>query len=227
MRINKVVKYLILSDIAFFTGWGLISPVFPIFVLDRIQGGTALVVGVATAIYWIVKALLEFPVGTLLDKYAGEKDDYFFLVSGFFIASLVPFGYLFAVFPWHIYLLQFFYGLGMAMAIAGWRAIFTKYIDKGKEASEWSLDNSMLGFGTGLAGIISGYMIMKFGFSFTFIIAGCLGLTGVLLLFGISDEVQVSVKGVHANLMDFINNGQKKKRIKPEIREVLDDTNKK
>jgi len=97
------------------------------------------------------------------------------------------------------------------MAIAGWRAIFTKYIDKGKEASEWSLDNSMLGFGTGLAGIISGYMIMKFGFSFTFIIAGCLGLVGVLLLFGISDEVQVSVKGVHANLMDFINNGQKKK----------------
>jgi len=82
MKINKIVKYLILSDIAFFTGWGLVSPIFPIFVLDRIQGGTALVVGTATAIYWIVKALLEFPVGTLLDKHAGEKDDYFFLVSG-------------------------------------------------------------------------------------------------------------------------------------------------
>jgi len=46
------------------------------------------VVGVATAIYWIVKALLEFPVGTLLDKYAGEKDDYFFLVSGFSLPPL-------------------------------------------------------------------------------------------------------------------------------------------
>jgi len=113
------------------------------------------------------------------------------------------------------------------MAVAGWRAIFTKHIDRGKEASEWSLDNSSLGLGTGLAGIVSGYMIMKFGFSLTFVIAGCLGLIGVLILLGISDEVQVSVKGIHANIMDFFNNNQRKRRIRPEISEALDDTNKK
>jgi len=81
MKINKIVKYLILSDYRFLLvgDWFLR---FSNFCLDRIQGGTALVVGTATAIYWIVKALLEFPVGTLLDKHAGEKDDYFFLVSG-------------------------------------------------------------------------------------------------------------------------------------------------
>ncbi|MDD5696464.1 MAG: MFS transporter [Candidatus Pacebacteria bacterium] len=226
MKINKIVKYLILSDIAFFTGWGIVTPIFPIFVLDRIQGGTALVVGIASAVYWIVKAFLEFPIGTLLDRYAGEKDEYLFLVAGLFIASLVPFGYIVAVFPWHIYLLQFFYGLGMAMTISGWRAIFTKHIDKGKEASEWSLDNSLLGFGTGLAGILSGYMVLKLGFSASFVMAGILGLAGVFLTFGIRNEMQVSVKGIHANIMDFFSNG-KTKKIRPEIKEALDDTNKK
>lgn len=226
MKINRIVKYLILSDIAFFTGWGLITPVFPIFVIDKIQGGTALVVGIASAIYWMVKALLEFPIGTLLDRHAGEKDDYLFLITGFFIASLVPFGYINALYPWHIYLLQFFYALGMAMAISGWRAIFTKNIDKGKEASEWSLDNSLLGFGTGAAGIVSGYMVLKFGFSASFFAAGLLGLAGVFVIFALRNEMNVSVKGVHANIMDFFSNGRKK-NIRPGIKEVLDDTNKK
>lgn len=222
MKINKIVKYLILSDIAFFTGWGLITPIFPIFIIDKIQGGTALVAGIASAIYWMVKAFLEFPVGTLLDKYAGEKDDYLFLMSGFFIASVVPFGYIFAIYPWHIYLLQFFYGLGMAMAISGWRAIFTKNIDKGKEASEWSLDNSLLGFGTGIAGIISGYFVLKFGFTFSFLFAGILGLLGVLIIFSLRKELNVSVRGVHANIWDFFNNN-KRKQIHPNIKDIIDD----
>jgi predicted MFS family arabinose efflux permease len=220
MKINKIVKYLILSDIAFFTGWGLITPIFPIFIVDKIQGGSTLVVGIASAIYWIVKSLLEFPVGTLLDKYAGEKDDYLFLVAGFFIASLVPFGYVFAIYPWHIYLLQFFYALGMAMAISGWRAIFTKNIDKGKEASEWSLDNSLLGIGTGLAGVASGFIVLNFGFTNSFIFAGLLGLIGVLVLLCLRKEMRISVKGVHANIMDFFNN-KKRKQIHPNIKDVI------
>jgi len=217
IRLNKIVKYLILSDIAFFTGWGLVTPVFSIFIVDKIHGGTALVVGIATAMYWIVKAFLEFPIGTLLDKYAGEKDDYLFLISGFFIASLVPFGFVFAIFPWHIYLLQFFYGLGMAMAISAWRAIFTKNVDKGKEASEWSLDNSMLGFGTGIAGVVSGYMVLKFGYETTFCLAGILGLLGVLVIFFLRKEMNVSTKGLHANIKDFVNSRKSS---------VLDDSRK-
>lgn len=219
MKLNKIVKYLILSDIAFFTGWGLVTPIFSIFIVDKIHNGTALVVGIATAIYWIVKAFLEFPIGTLLDKYAGEKDDYLFLITGFFISSLVPFGFIYAVFPWHIYLLQFFYGLGMAMAISAWRAIFTKNVDKGKEASEWSLDNSMLGFGTGVAGIVSGYMVLKFGYEITFCLASILGLLGVLIIFFLRKEMNVSTKGLHANIKDFIN-GRKKKT------SILDDSRK-
>lgn len=222
MKINKIVKYLILSDIAFFTGWGLITPIFPIFIIDKIQGGTVLVAGIASAIYWMVKALLEFPVGTLLDKYAGEKDDYLFLISGFFIASVVPFGYVFAIYPWHVYLLQFFYGLGMAMAISGWRAIFTKNIDKGKEASEWSLDNSLLGLGTGIAGIISGYFVLKFGFISSFVLAGIMGLLGVLIIFSLRKELNVSVRGVHANIWDFLNNN-KRKQIHPNIKDIIND----
>lgn len=78
IKINKIIKYLILSDLIFWTGWGLISPVFSIFIVDMIEGGSIFVVGVAVAIYSILNSLLRIPIGMFLDHYKGEKDDFYF-----------------------------------------------------------------------------------------------------------------------------------------------------
>jgi MFS family permease len=203
-KINKIVKYLILADIAFWTGWGLVSPVFAIFIVEQIQGGTALVVGTATAIYWFFRSLLVFPSGRLLDKYIGEKDDYLFLVVGNLISTLVLFGYIFAVYPWHIYILQAFYGIGIAMGLSGWRAIFTRNIDKGKEASEWALDDTSLSLGTAAAGITTGLLVTKMGYAITFGIAGTLGMFSIILLLCLRKEIEgVFNRRFHSNLKDI------------------------
>jgi len=204
IKINKIVKYLILADIAFWTGWGLITPIFAIFIVDRIVGGSALVVGIATAVYWLMRSLLVFPFGVMLDKYKGERDDYLFLVAGDFIIAVTLFGYVFATQPWHIYLFQGFCGIGMAMSLAGWRAIFTKNIDKGKEATEWSLDDTMLSVGTAAAGVISGWMVVELGYETAFISAGVLGLLSVLVLLRLRKEIEgVFDRNFHANLKDI------------------------
>jgi hypothetical protein len=176
-EINKIIKYLILSDLAFWTGWGLITPIFAIFITEHLAG-TALTVGIATAIYWITKAVLQYPFGLFLDRCRGDDDDYFFLVWGTFIASLIPLGYLFATTEWYIYILQFFYGVGMAASIAGWRAIFTRNIDKGHEAADWSLDDAIIGLGSGL-----------FGFIPSFLAASTLGILGVILLLCLRKDI--------------------------------------
>ncbi|MDD5098514.1 MAG: MFS transporter [Candidatus Pacebacteria bacterium] len=204
IKINKIVKYLILADIAFWTGWGLITPVFAIFIVEKIQGGSALVVGIATAIYWILRALLIFPIGTLLDKYDGDRDDYLFLVTGNFVSALVLFGYIFAIYPWHVYMLQLFYGLGMAMSIAGWRSIFTKKIDKGKEATEWALDDMFISLGCGIAGLVSGWIVTIIGFNQSFLVAGFFGILSTLALLGLRKEISgVFNRGFHANIRDI------------------------
>ena len=208
-KVNKIVKYLILADIAFWTGWGLVSPVFAIFIVEQIQGGTALVVGTATAIYWFFRSLLVLPSGKLLDKYIGEKDDYLFLVVGNLISTLVLFGYIFAVYPWHIYILQAFYGVGIAMGLSGWRAIFTRNIDKGKEASEWALDDTSLSLGTAAAGLITGLLVTKMGYAITFGLAGTLGIFSVLLLLCLRKEIEgVFNRRFHANLQDIFREKQ-------------------
>lgn len=190
LKINKVVKYLVLSDLIFFAGWGLIEPIFAIFIVNNIQGGTILVAGIASSIYWILKSILRIPLGILLDTHRGEKDDYFFLVVGLFIAALIPFGYIFCKLPWHIYLLQAIYAIGMAMSLSGWSAIFTRHIDKGKEATEWGLDATSLGLGMGISAAIGGLAVSHFGFNPVFIVVGLLGLTGVALLLCIKNKIK-------------------------------------
>ena len=208
-KVNKIVKYLILADIAFWTGWGLVSPVFAIFIVEKIQGGTALVVGIATAVYWLCRSLLVLPAGRLLDKYVGEKDDYLFLVAGNFIGTLVLFGYIFAIYPWHIYMLQAFYGIGLAMGLSGWRAIFTRNIDKGKEASEWALDDTSLSLGTAAAGITTGFLVTKTGYAVTFGLAGSLGLLSVIVLLCLRKDIEgVFNRKFHSNLKDIFRSKQ-------------------
>ena len=215
MKLNKIIKYLILSDLAFWTGWGLVTPVFSIFVTEKIIGGSAFVVGIATAIYWITKSVLQYPAGLFLDHHKGDRDDYIFLLTGFLIASVIPLGYICAKYPWQIYLMDFFYGIGMAMAVAGWRAIFTRSIDKGREATEWSLDDAVLGIGTGISGFVTGFFVFKFGFAPSFVFASMLGMVSVVFLLCLKSDIVGDYRGgIYADLKDVFNS--KFKKDKPE-----------
>lgn len=210
LKINQIVKYLVLSDLVFWAGWGLITPVFAIFIVDKIEGGSAFVVGIAAAIYWILRSLLRIPIGFFLDSQPGEKDDYWFLTVGLFVAALIPFGFIFAKFPWHIYCLQAVHAVAMAMSLSGWSAIFTRHIDKGREATEWGLDATSVGIGTGISGAVGGWAVIKFGFNPVFATVGILGIIGAILLLGLKNEIRgVFDHGLHFSFKDIFYRGRK------------------
>ena len=187
--INKVIKILIFSDVLLLTGVGFIYPIFAIFITDRIQGGNIQVVGFAAAVYWIVKSVLQIPFGKYLDKVKGERDDLWFVVIGNILAAIAVFGYIFSSLPWHIYFCQGIYSLGMAMNIPGWSAIFTRHIDKGKEAFEWSTRSTFIGFGAGIAGALGGIIAAEFGFNVLFAGVGIFALASALLPFLIYKDI--------------------------------------
>ena len=66
----------------------------------------------------------------------------------------------------------------MGMNIPGYTAIFTRHIDKGKEALSWSTRGALVGIGTGVAGALGGTIAYYFGFKVLF--------SGVIILFLIS-----------------------------------------
>lgn len=184
-KINSVIKYLIFSDLIFWSGWGLLSPIFGVFLIKNIQGANLGMIGLASAIYWILKSLLRIPIGIFLDSRKGEEDDFWFLFFGLIFTSLVPFGYLIAQACWHIYLLQILQAFGMAMTLSGWTAIFSRHLDEGKEATEWGLDATLVGLGIGISGALGGMIAQVFGFKVIFVLVGSLGILSALVLLGI------------------------------------------
>jgi len=190
--INKVVKVLIFSDFFLNLGWGLISPIFAIFILENITKDpieATTVAGFAALSYWITKSVLEIPIGRYLDKNDGERDDLVFMVAGTLITAIVPIGYLFSSEPWHIYFFQVIHAVGMAMSIPSWLAIFTRHIDKKKEAFEWSMETTSIGLGAGVAGGLGGVAVGMFGFDTIFIGVSLLTLLSALSLIFIKDSI--------------------------------------
>ncbi len=187
--INKVIKILTFSDVLLLTGFGFVSPIFAIFITDQIQGGNVEVVGFAAAVYWIVKSALQIPLGNYLDRVKGERDDLWFVVIGNILAAVAVFGFIFSSLPWHIYLFQAVYSLGMAMNIPGWSAIFTRHIDKGKEAFEWSARSTFIGIGAGISGAFGGIIATQFGFNVLFVGVGIFALASAFLPFLIYKDI--------------------------------------
>ena len=110
---NKVIIILIISDFFLNMGWGLMAPVFAIFIVQKVALGSiaqaATVAGFSSFIFWTIKSILQIPIGKYLDRNHGEIDDFWFMVIGTFMMAFVPLGYVFSSQPWHIYLLQMFY----------------------------------------------------------------------------------------------------------------------
>ena len=191
--INKVIKTMITSDFFLNLGWGFLSPVFAIFILEKISNTgpvhAAEIAGLSALFYWIPKSLFEIPVAIYLDKNKGEKDDFWAMIVGFFILAAVPIGYLFSTVPWHIYLFQVIYALGMSMALPSWMAIFTRHIDKGKEAFEWGMESSAIGMGAGIAGGLSGILVALLGFNALFIFVSAFTLLSIVIMLFIRKHI--------------------------------------
>ncbi|MFH1990396.1 MAG: MFS transporter [Patescibacteria group bacterium] len=179
--VNKIIRVLVLGDIMFFSAFGLIGPIFAIFVTNQIVGATVATAGFAATINLLTRALLQMPVARYIDNHKGEKDDFRFMIAGSTLISIVPFIYLFVSIPMHLYLAQVILGIGGALANPGWYAIFTRHIDKNKEGTEWSLENVSVGIAAAGAATIGGILAQNFGFHSLFLIVGVLSLLGVII----------------------------------------------
>lgn len=71
--LNKVIKTLIASDFLLQSGWGLIGPIFAIFLTGQIQGGSLRMVGYIAAIYWVTKSIVQPFIAHQLDKNHGGE----------------------------------------------------------------------------------------------------------------------------------------------------------
>ncbi len=182
LKVNKVVKGFILSDLALFSGAGLISPIMSIFVIDHIPGANLMTVGIMTAIYWTVRSLLEIPIAAHIEKTADETDDMHALVLGMVIVSLASFALIFVKTVPQLYLYQIVTAVGFSFYGAAWAGIFSRHLDKGKESISWSMDHTTVNIATGIFGLLGSVIAEKSGFTGVFIMTGALTIAAAVII---------------------------------------------
>jgi MFS family permease len=189
-HINRVVKYMVITDFFVNSAFGSFAPVFAIFITSQIAGGSAKVAGFAASIYWIVKSVIQLPLAQFFDRTDGDTDEFWAVFISYLAASLVPFSYLFITKPWQLYVAQAFLGVCMAFAAPAWYGLFTRHVDRWRISFEWSLESVFaIGLATALATAVGGYIADRFGFSFLFAGAGIIAFFSAFLLFPIRREL--------------------------------------
>jgi MFS family permease len=189
MKVNIIIKILILSDFLIWSSYNLLAPVFALFITDKIQGATIESVGIASGLYFICKSIFEVPVGVFIDKTKGEKDDLYTAICGTILFALVYFLYIFIDQVWQLYLLQVFLGISAALAFPGWYSIFTRHVDKDQEGFEWSMYDVFLGVGIAAASTLGAFIADIFGFNILFLVVGVITILGALLMLLIKDKI--------------------------------------
>ncbi|MEX0920552.1 MAG: MFS transporter [Candidatus Pacearchaeota archaeon] len=177
---NKKLKLLILSDVLMISSFGLIAPIFAIFISENLVGGNLVTAGIAVSIFWIVRSAAQLPLSRyLIDK---NKHQTRLLLFGTFMIILVPFIYLMASHVNTIFIAQAVYGLGTALAYPAWFSLFTTYMDKRHKGFEYSVWNTSIGIGIAISAFLGAKVVDYFSFKALFFVIGALALAGFAIL---------------------------------------------
>lgn len=177
---NKRFLLLILSDILILSSFGLIGPIFAIFIIDNLEGGTIVAAGLSTTIFLVVKSVAQLPLSKFfIDK---EKHKTRALLLGTFLIIVVPFIYFFAKSVYAIFVAQAIYGLGAALAYPAWFSLFTTYMDKRHKGFEYTLWSTGVGVGTAITAFSGAKIAQILGFKALFFVVGLIALMGFVLL---------------------------------------------
>jgi len=187
---NKIIISLIFFDFLFQSAWGFLSPVFAVFVVQKIKGGNLASLGLSIAIFWILKSFFQPFIAYLTDRTKSEKDDFYVLFFGTLLVAFVPLGYFFASHIFHIFFLEMIRALGMASIVPIWSGFFSRYLNRGWESFSWSLDSTLIGLTLGFSAALGGTIANFFGISFIFLIVSFLTFLSAFSLFLIKKELK-------------------------------------
>jgi MFS family permease len=189
IKVGRLVKYFVISDFFLLSGWGLIDPVFSVFIVQRVVGGTLLAVGIAAAIYWILRSVLQVPIAEYLDRTPGEHDDFMALVGGLLLVGISAIAMCWVTQLWELYVIHAIHAIAFALYYASWPTIFSRHLDKDKIALDWSLDSAASGIGAGVTGFLGGVIAGTLGYDVVFVAAGILAFIAAFVLIAAPDLI--------------------------------------
>jgi MFS family permease len=156
------------------------TPLIGIFLSSKFGDQTILYVGIATACYFITRAIFQIPIGLISDRIRHDKDEIFILFLGCFIMGI---GYMLIPFiaePWHYFVIMSGIGLGASMNLNAWRKLFASNLDKSHEGVGYGFYETIMSVSTAVISLVGGYFSSISHESFAIVLI----VIGISIIFG-------------------------------------------
>lgn len=174
-QINPLVKSFIISEAFLWSAWNFITPIFAIFVANKVSGGNVSIAASAYSVFLIARIIFEL----ISSKYFAKSSDNKKLkvtVVGISLLSVSYLGFAFTKTVFPVFLFYIFAGAGFGISAPLKNALFSTHLDKDKESVEWSMHDTVVFIGMALSTALGGFIASIYGFTFLFILAAIVNL---------------------------------------------------
>ena len=161
---KKGTKVLLFSDAWATLALGMIGPIYAIFV-EKI-GGDILDASWAYFAFMITSGVAMYLISHWEDKFKNKE---ILITIGYCLTALGCLSYVFVFNQFSLIVTQIILGLAESIQVPAYDALYSKYLEKKKEASEWGDWESMRYIVTAIAAVIGGYLASIFGFKILFV----------------------------------------------------------
>jgi len=161
---HKALKILIVSSIFYNFSLGLLTPIFALFVQQI--GGGILEASRAWFLYTLLIGITIVTFGRIEDKISKRK----MFLLGRVLFTLAAVSYIFVENVEHLYFVQIMLAMSLAIVDPAFTALFSHYLIKGKESTEWSIWEGSIYIFIALGAIMGGVIASSFGFKFLFLV---------------------------------------------------------
>lgn len=165
MIMKKGLKILLLADMWATLAIGMIGPIYAIFVEEI--GGDVLDASWAYFAFMITSGVIMYLISHWEDRVKHKEK---LVIIGYSLSAIGFLSYYFVNSQMSLIITQIILGLSEAILIPAYDAMYSGYLDKNKEASEWGDWESMRYIVTAISAIIGGYIVHAYNFKVLFLV---------------------------------------------------------
>lgn len=169
-EINPIVKAYIISESFLWSAWDFVTPIFAVFIVKDIPGGTIQTVAMSYSVYLITRVIFELITGRVLQN-SGDKKKFVMSILGILCLSLAYLGFAFTTTMSLIFIFYAVLGIGLGVAAPAKNALFSIHLDRNKESTEWSLTDAFSFICMAMATVLGGFIATQYGFQKLFLLA--------------------------------------------------------
>ncbi len=159
---------------------GMLGPIYAIFVEEI--GGDILDASWAYFAFTFTSGVMIYLIGRWEDRVKHKEK---LIVGGYALTAIGALGYMFVDSQTSLIIVQVVLGIATAILNPAFDALYSHYVIKENETSNWGAWEGMGYIVAAIAAIIGGYTAHTFGFTALFVIMFVAALTGAIISLGL------------------------------------------